>query len=91
MSNRAEWKRIVAGKTFRANYELTGESLKRAPKGYDPDHPLIDDLKRKDFVAITPFDVEEILLPGFLDSYAKTVRAATPFMRFLTKAVGCDW
>ena len=91
VSNRAEWKRIVSGKTFRANYELTGESLKRAPKGYDPDHPLIDDLKRKDFVAITPFDVEEILLPDFLDRYTKTVRASTPFMRFLTKAVGCGW
>ncbi len=91
VGNQAEWKRVVAGKTFRANYELAGESLKRAPKGYDPDHPLIEDLKRKDFVAITPFDVEEIFLPDFLDRYTKTARAAAPFMRFLTKAVGCDW
>jgi len=90
-SNRAEWKRVVSGKTFKSTYELAGESLKRAPKGYDPDHPLINDLKRKDFVAITPFDVQEILLSDFLDRYSNTVRAAAPFMRFLTKAVGCDW
>jgi uncharacterized protein (TIGR02453 family) len=90
-SRRAEWKRVVSGKAFRATYELSGESLKRAPKGYEPDHPLIDDLKRKDFVAITPFENDEVLLPDFLDRYAKTVRAAGPFMRFLTTAVGCGW
>jgi uncharacterized protein (TIGR02453 family) len=91
VAKQAEWKRVISGKTFSANYEITGDSLKRAPRGYDPDHPLIDDLKRKDFVAITPFDADEILLPDFIDRYTKTARAATPFMRFLTKAVGGEW
>ena len=36
---------------FAAAFEQGGESLKRGPKGFDPDHPLIDQLKRKDFVA----------------------------------------
>ncbi len=36
--------------------DLGGESLKRAPRGFDPDHPLIEDLKRKDFVCFT--DIE---------------------------------
>ena len=34
-------------------FELTGLSLKRPPRGFDPNHPMIEDLKRKDFVAIT--------------------------------------
>ena len=28
-----------------------GESLKRVPSGYDKDHPLAEDLKRKNFAA----------------------------------------
>jgi uncharacterized protein (TIGR02453 family) len=91
VAKQAEWKRAVTGKAFRANYELTGDSLKRAPKGYDPDHPLIEDLKRKDFVAIAPFDADEIELPDFIDRFTKTARAATPFMRFLTMGLGEDW
>lgn len=91
IENPAEWKRATSDKTFRAHCEITGASLKRTPKGYDPDHPLIEDLKRKDFVAIAPFDAAEVELPDFLDRYAKAARAATPFMRFLTKAVGEKW
>ena len=88
---RTDWKRMKSGKTFKKFYEITGDSLKRAPKGYDPTHPLIEDLKRKDFVAISPFETEEILEPDFLERYAATARAAAPFMRFLTKAIGVDW
>ena len=30
---------------------LEGDRLSRPPRGFDPDHPFIDDLKMKDFVA----------------------------------------
>ena len=32
---------------------LGGDRLKRGPKGIDPDHPMIEELKRKDFVCFT--------------------------------------
>src|SRR5882724_7417188 len=32
---------------------LSGESLQRVPRGYEPDHPLASDLKRKSYIAIT--------------------------------------
>jgi uncharacterized protein (TIGR02453 family) len=82
------WKRAVSGKAFRERFELGGEALKRPPRGYDPEHPLIDDLKRRDFVAMTPFDDAEVLAADFLDRYAEVSRRARPFMRFLTVAVG---
>jgi uncharacterized protein (TIGR02453 family) len=40
-----QWKKV------RRNLEPEGWILTRPPKGYAPDHPLIEDLKRKDFVA----------------------------------------
>ncbi len=51
VDNPATWKRATRSKPFLAQLQLGGESLTRAPRGYDPAHELIDDLKRKSFVA----------------------------------------
>jgi uncharacterized protein (DUF2461 family) len=61
--------------------------LKRPPRGYDADHPMLDDLKRKDFIATTSFADADVLAKGFLDQYAGTLRAAKPFMGFLARAL----
>jgi len=85
------WKKAIGDRKFRARYALSGDVLKRPPRGYDPEHPFIEDLKRKDFVALTPFTQRDACAPGFLETYAATARAAQPFMEFLTRAVGLDW
>lgn len=91
VANPARWLGIVEDDGFRQRFQMEGDSLKRAPKGYDPDDPLIDDLKRKDFVASTTFTEAEACSPGFLDNYADTCRAAAPFTELLTTAVGLPW
>ena len=87
----AGWTRAISDQQFAAVFSLEGEALKRPPRGYDPDHPLIDDLKRKDFVAATEFSEEDAVAPDFIDVYADACRKATPFMGFLTTAVGLAW
>ena len=37
---------------FQERFRLGGEALKRPPAGFDRDHPLIEELKRKDFIAV---------------------------------------
>ncbi len=66
-----------------------GEALKRPPAGYDPDHPLIDDLKRKGFVAVVELDEKTVTSPGFPEELARSYKASAPLMRFLCEAVGC--
>lgn len=85
------WRRILRAKAFRESCELGGESLKRPPRGYDPEHPLIEDLKRKDFVTGTAFTEADAVAPDFLDRFTAASRAAAPFVRFLTEAVELDW
>jgi len=85
------WKKAVGNRSFKGRYELSGDSLKRPPRGFDPDHPLVEDLKRKDFVAFTPLTEKDVCSPGFLTAYAATARTARPFMEFLTRAVGLRW
>jgi uncharacterized protein (TIGR02453 family) len=86
-----EWLSVLAESRFARHHDLSGESLKRAPRGYDPEHPLIEDLKRKDFVCIERFTQAKACTSGFLDTFAESCRAAGPFVRFLTEAVGQEF
>ena len=76
---------------FASLYRLAGESLKRPPRGFDPDHPLIEDLKRKDFLASIEIDERTATRPDFLDYYVETCQIAVPFMRFLTESLSLSW
>ncbi len=51
VDNPASWKRAVHGKAFRDRYEFWGDSLSKPPRGTDPTHDLIEDLKRKNQAA----------------------------------------
>jgi uncharacterized protein (TIGR02453 family) len=70
---------------------LGGDSLTRAPRGFDPEHPLVEDLKRKDFVTFVSSTQGEACRSGFLDRFAGACRDAAPLARFLTEAVGLDF
>ena len=83
----AGWKRASRGKAFREAFELEGESLKRAPKGIDPEHPLIDDLKRKDFIGVqrvTQGFATSSDLPKELGAHFKK---GAPLVRYLCAAL----
>lgn len=67
--------------------KLAGESLIRPPRGFDPDHPWIEDLKRKDFIASVALSEKEALAADFQEQVAGLCIAAAPLMRFLCKAV----
>jgi uncharacterized protein (TIGR02453 family) len=84
----AAWKRARDNKPFRESFELAGESLQRPPQGFDRDHPLIDDLKRKDFIALVRLDDKAIGSRSFVQDTAAAFKAATPLMRFLCGALG---
>ena len=82
------WKKATRAKAFTDVWKMDGESLVRPPKGFDPDHPLVEDLKRKDFTAGSPVGQKQAASPGFLDDYLKMLTPAKPFMAFLCTAVG---
>lgn len=83
----AAWKKVVQAEPFVSSSPLGGESLKRPPKGVEPDHPLIEDLKRKDFVATVQFKDSDALKPDFVDRYAEACESIFPLLRFLCGAL----
>ena len=79
----------VAGGTGR--FELSGESLQRPPSGFDRDHPLIGDIKRKSFVLLAPLTQRSATSRGFLDVWEECCTEAAPFVRFLCDALGVEF
>jgi uncharacterized protein (TIGR02453 family) len=68
-----------------------GESLKRAPAGYAADHPLIEDIKRKNFAILSQLTQRQATASGFLEECEARAARARPFMAFLSSALGVDY
>lgn len=84
----SSWNRVLNDARFRGRFDLSGDSLKRPPKGFDADHPLIEDLKRKDFIGVTYLNQKVVTAAGFLEEFADICRSGTALVKFLCKAVG---
>lgn len=86
VSDTKAWKAIQ-----KAGIDVQGEALKRIPAGFAADHPFAEDLKLKDFYAVTPFTEAEACAPDFLERYLAIAEKGAPLMRFLAEAVDLPW
>ena len=75
----------------RSKLEVQGARLTRPPKGFDPNHPLVEDLKLKDFVASVTFTDKQICNPRFILDFAATCRKMSPLVRFLATSLDLEW
>lgn len=87
----ADWRRVTRDKAFMRHFELGGSSLTRPPRGFDKGHPMIEDIKRKSFIAVKDMSHADALSPQFQRKVESAFRTATPYMRFLCKAVGVPY
>jgi len=81
------WKRASRSKAFLGVFEMAGERLTRAPRGFDPDHPLIEDLEWKDYVGVATLNEGFARAARLPRDLAKIFAAGKPFMRFLCEAL----
>jgi uncharacterized protein (TIGR02453 family) len=77
-----QWKKVTR------KLAIEGESLTRPPRGFASEHPLIEDLKRKDFVTSMPLTEEQVCSPQLMKVFAAACRNMTPLVEFTTKALG---
>lgn len=68
--------------------EIEGESLVRAPAGFDANHRFIEDLRRKDFYAGADFSEADVLRKDFVDRFMSCCQDVSPLVKFLTVALG---
>lgn len=91
VSNPASWKKATRDAKFLKQFHLAGEALVRPPRGYDPAHELIEDLRRKDFIASTALADDELLRPDLVRHLVARYRLMAPLLDWLCGAVDLDF
>jgi len=74
----------------RRKLELEGDSLKRPPRGFDPSHLFIEDIRRKDFVASVGLTEAQVCDPRLMRDFAVACGAMLPLVEFTTRALGLE-
>jgi len=87
LKNGDAWVAARDNKAFNIHFSLEGDMLTNAPRGYAKDHPLVEDLKRKDFIGLASLSKTEVNSANFRKLVAERFKQAGPFMRFLCGAV----
>jgi uncharacterized protein (TIGR02453 family) len=80
-----EWKKATR------KLSLDGNRLTRPPKGYGADHPMIEDLKFKDYIAGVNFTEAQVCSPNFMNNVVSGCRQLAPMVGFLCRAVGLQF
>ena len=85
---------IVNEKSFKSVFgnleQNESNSLKNAPKGYEKDHPAIEFLKLKSFVAVYKFDDSKLQNKDFIEDASKKLLVLKPFLAFLNRGLETD-
>lgn len=81
------WVRARDHKSLRQHFQLAGDSLKTSPRDYPRDHPMIEDLRRIDFIAIAPLSQRDFTSTEILDTLIDRIKQAKPLMKFLCDAI----
>jgi uncharacterized protein (TIGR02453 family) len=72
----------------RKKLTLEGDRLSRPPRGFDGNHPFIDDLKMKDFVTSVALSEEQICSGKLMLDFVSACRKMSQLVEFTTKALG---
>jgi len=87
--NPKKWEQMITvTKEKKGFLDIEGERLKRPPVGYDPNHPLIEDIKRKSFFSMQNIEPTLALKPEFIEITCDIFKGASPLMKFITDSVG---
>jgi uncharacterized protein (TIGR02453 family) len=81
----ADWKKA------RGELDADEGALKRAPRGFDPDHPMVEDLKRKSYTASVPLSDAQMKRPDLTKIFVKSCERLSPLMKFLASSIGAKW
>ena len=86
MSRPEAWRHVKE-----SGLRVEGESLKRPPAGFDPNHPFVDDLKLKDITAGVRFSNAQVTGPRFMEDFIQASKKLDPLNRFLAAALSLPW
>jgi uncharacterized protein (TIGR02453 family) len=89
----ADWKKALAAASMKRAFDGLSDhdTLSKPPRGFAPDHPLIEDIKRKSFFAMAESNEDAAARADFPAVVAKAYADAAPLMAFLCRAVDAPY
>ncbi len=85
---------ILNDKNFKKHYsgldKTETNSLKNSPKDFDKEHPAIEFLKLKSFVAVQNITDAELLNENFIKTSAEKLIVLKPLLEFLNRGLSID-
>ncbi|MDC3299269.1 DUF2461 domain-containing protein [Flavobacteriaceae bacterium] len=83
----SEIRQILEDKNYQHYFGNTfkGDELKTAPRGFDKEHPDVDLLRKKGFIAVRNFTDEEVLSSNFISEVDKSYKALRPFFNLFSE------
>lgn len=79
---------IVEQPLFKKRFgDIEGEKLKTSPRDYSKDHPYIEFLRMKSFIASLALSDKEVTAPNFAKKVMESFREMKPLNDFLSQAV----
>ena len=83
-----EFLEIVHTKSFVKRFKkIEGDTLQKVPRGYDPDHPMAEWLKLKQFFVGVEWKEEKCFKKAFVKQVAEVYEETTPLVMFLNDAL----
>ncbi|MFD2567577.1 DUF2461 domain-containing protein [Pseudotenacibaculum haliotis] len=81
-----EMREILAEKKYQHYFGgvFEGSELKTAPKGFDKEHPDIDLIRKKAYIAVRNFTDTEVLDPDFINEVDRSFKALRPFFDYMS-------
>lgn len=84
-------RKIIQSANFQNHFgSLEGEQLKSAPQGYAKDHPAIDLLKYKQYLAMKKLPDQTVWSPDFFPTILATFEAMLPFFNYMSEVLSTD-
>ncbi|MCG8902520.1 DUF2461 domain-containing protein [Tenacibaculum finnmarkense] len=85
----SDFREILNNPEFVKNFgtKFEGDELKSAPRGFDKNHPDIDLLRKKGFIAVRNFTDKEVLSNNFLSEIDTSYKALRPFFNLMSEVL----
>ena len=85
--NPDEVKNLLSGDFKKLFGQMEGDSLKRPPRGYSEDHPMIGLIKHKSFLMMRNLDDKQLLRKSMLRDALQVYEAMKPWNSFINRSL----
>lgn len=92
LDNPGGWKVAAHQPAFRKRFDLDdSQMLVRTPRGFPQDFQFVDDLRRRNFVAIRALEDQLFTRPELLRSLGRDLTTMAPFVDYLCAALDLEF